>query len=160
MIYNNKIRNSRKILIQKTKKEFESTLKNLKVEKKIIISKKDINNNKKIETIKKDKFKIILEYTESELNSLSFKEALKIDKRTFIQYYFSLLKKKQFILFSFYPNKDYNCQIIKSFLFFFFVCSDITVNALFFTDDIMHEIYIYSGSFNLSYQLPQIIYSF
>ena len=63
------------------------------------------------------------------MNSLSFKEALKIDKRTYIQYYISLLKKKQFILFFFYPNKDYNSKVIKHFLFFFFICSDITINA-------------------------------
>ena len=61
---------------------------------------------------------------------------------------------------SFYPIKDYNSQIIKSFLFFFFLVSDITVNALFFTDDTMHKIYVDSGSFNLNYQLPQIVYSY
>ena len=83
-----------------------------------------------------------------------------IDKRTYFQYYFSLLKKKQIILFSFYPNEDYNAQIIKSFLFFFFYTSDMTINSLFFTDDTMHKIYIDSGKFNLNYQLPQIIYSF
>ena len=101
-----------------------------------------------------------LEIIESELNSLSYKEALKKDKRTYCQYYFSLLKKKQIILFSFYPNKDYNSQIIKSFLFFFYYSSDLTINALFFNDDTMHKIYIDSGKFNLNYQLPQIIYSY
>ena len=94
------------------------------------------------------------------MNSLSYEEALKIDKRTYFQYYWSLLKKKQSILFSFYPNKDYNSQVIKSFLFFFFCISDITVNAFFFTDDTMHKIYVDSGSFNLTYQLPQIVYSY
>ena len=94
------------------------------------------------------------------MNSLSYKEALKKDKRSYIQYYCSLLKKKQIILFSFYPNKDYNSQVIKFFLFFFFCTSDITVNALFFTDDTMHKIYVDSGSFDFSYQLPQILYSF
>ena len=102
----------------------------------------------------------VLKYTDSELNSLPYKEALKSDKRTYCQYYFSLLKKKQPILFSFYPIKDYNSQIIKSFLFFFFYASDITINALFFTDDTMHKIYIESGSFSLIHQLPQIVYSY
>ena len=94
------------------------------------------------------------------MNSLSYKEALKNDKRSYIQYYCSLLKKKHIILFFFYPNKDYNSQIIKFFLFFFFCTSDITVNALFFTDNTMQKIYADSGSFDLSYQLPQILYSF
>ena len=63
------------------------------------------------------------------------------------------------IFFSFYPNKDYNSQIIKIFLFFFFFSSNFTINALFFTDETMHKIYIDEGSFNLNYQIPQIIYS-
>ena len=33
------------------------------------------------------------------------------------------------------------------------------MNALFFNDDTMHKIYIDSGSFNLNYQIPQIIFS-
>ena len=132
----------------------------------VIFYKKNINN--KNEIIEKSKKKInknvnnnnnILEYTDSEMNSLSYKEAIKYDKRNYIQYYFSLIKRKQSLLFSFYPNKDYNSQIIKSFLFFFYYASDMTINALFFTDDTMHKIYVDSGVFNLSYQLPQIIYS-
>ena len=120
-----------------------------------------IKNNGEInKKYAKREIKSILEYTDSELNSLPYKKALKNDKRTYIQYYLSLLKKKQSILFSFYPNKDYNSQIIKSFLFFFNYSSDITVNALFFTDDTMHEVYVNSGDYNLNYQLPQIIYSF
>ena len=121
-------------------------------------------NKKKLEINKNDLKRLglnqnILEFTESELNSISYEMALKLDKRSYIQYYWSLLKKNQLILFSFYPNKDYNSQIIKSFLFFFYYSSDITVNALFFTDDTMHKIYVDSGLFNFKYQLPQIIYS-
>ena len=130
--------------------------------------KKKVNNKniRKIKKItdkmkeKKEKNNHILEYTDSELDSLTYKNAIKKDKRTFCQYYWSLLKKKHSILFSFYPNKDYNSQIIKSFLFFFFYSSDIAVNSLFFTDDTMHKIYIDSGDFNLNYQLPQIVYSY
>ena len=34
-----------------------------------------------------------------------------------------------------------------------------TVNALFFNDDTMHNIYENKGSFDLEYQLPTTIYS-
>ena len=94
------------------------------------------------------------------MNSFSYKEALKKDSRTYIQYYCSILKKKHSFLFSFYPVKDYNSQVIKIFLFCFFYSSDIALNALFFTDDTMNKIYDDSGSYNLNYQLPQIVYSF
>ena len=73
-----------------------------------------------------------LNYNNSELNSLSYEEALKYDKRSFFQYYISLLKINQLLLFSFYPNEDYNSKIIKMFLFFFFVASEFSINALFF----------------------------
>ena len=45
------------------------------------------------------------------------------------------------------------------FLFFFFFAADLSVNALFFNDATMHQIYEDQGSFNFVYQIPQIIYS-
>ena len=41
---------------------------------------------------------------DQELNSLNYEHAKLLDKRTYIQYYWSLLKKKQLILFTFYPS--------------------------------------------------------
>ena len=40
-------------------------------------------------------------YNEYELNNLSYEEAIQIDKRTYFQYYFCLLKRKQLIIFNF-----------------------------------------------------------
>ena len=100
-----------------------------------------------------------LDYNDSELNSLPYEEALKYDKRTFFQYYISLLKRNHLLLFSFYPNKDYNSRIIKMFLFFFYFSSDFTLNALFFNDETMHNIHKDEGSFGLIYQIPIILYS-
>ena len=106
------------------------------------------------------KYKSVLTNNDNELNSFSYKEALKEDKRTYIQYYLSLLKENHLLIFSFYSHeKDYNSQIIKIFLFFFFFGLHVIINALFFDDDTMHEIYIDKGSFNFIYQLSQIIYS-
>ena len=61
--------------------------------------------------------------------------------------------------FSFASYNDYNIQIIKKFLFFFYFCLDFTINALFFTDETIHKIYQDKGKFNFLYQIPQIIYS-
>ena len=102
----------------------------------------------------------ILKFNDSELNSLEYNKALEYDKRTFFQYYFSLLKIHHLIFFSFYYDKeDYNPQIIKIFLFFFFFSANFTTNALFFDDSTMHKIYKDEGKFNLIYQIPQIFYS-
>ena len=102
----------------------------------------------------------LLDYNDSELNSLSYEDALKFDKRTFVQYYISLLKLNHQVLFSFYPYIDYNSRIIKMFLFFFFFAAELSVNALFFDDATMHQIYEDQGSYNFIYQIPQIIYIF
>ena len=105
------------------------------------------------------KIKNIVTFIDYELNRLVYIEALKYDKRTFCQYYFSLLKTKNILLFSFCPNKDYNSQIIKIFLFFFFFDLYYTINTLFFTENIIHDIHLNSGKFEFLYHLPQIIYS-
>ena len=109
---------------------------------------------------KKNKYEHnILAQKDFELNSLDYNEALKFDYRNYCQYYFSLLKYNHPILFSFGTYDDYNSKVIKIFLFFFSLCLDLTVNALFFNDDTMHKIYEDKGKFNLLYQIPQIIYS-
>ena len=156
---NNKLKKSKtfKIIHKKSDK-----LKNLILKTESI---NDITNenlkNKTNENYNREdeKYRKILEYNDNEINSLPYKEALKMDKRTFFQYYFSLLRTGHPFLFSFYNNRDYNARIIKIFLFFFFFAENFTINALFFNDDTMHKIYIDEGSFNFIYQLPQIIYS-
>ena len=48
-----------------------------------------------------------------ELNQLDFYEAIKIDKRTFIQIYWGLLKREHPIIFTFFAFDDYNLIYIK-----------------------------------------------
>ena len=90
---------------------------------------------------------------------MPYKEALLIDKRTYFEYYLSLLKKKHIILFIFMPVNDFNLITIKLGLFIVSFCLYLTVNALFFTDKTMHKIYEDKGIFNILLQLPQIIFS-
>ena len=103
--------------------------------------------------------KEILDYNDEELNNLSYNLALKLDKRTYLDYYLSLIKTKNIFIFSFCYNKDYNSKIIKINLFFMNFMINYTINALFFNDETMHKIYVDEGSFDFIYQLPQIIYS-
>ena len=114
---------------------------------------KNSNNEKeKIEQAKK-----IMLLNELEINTLSYDLALKMDKRTYLEYYISLVKTQHDLLFPFY--KDYNAPIIKYDLFFINFSIAYTINALFFNDNTIHEIYKDKGSFNLEYQIAQIIYS-
>ena len=52
-----------------------------------------------------------------EINSLSYEEALKYDKRTFFESYFSLIRTKQILCFTFFNKSDYNSRPIKIILF-------------------------------------------
>ena len=106
-------------------------------------------NKKRIENI----------YNDFEINSLVYKEALKYDKRTYIEYYFSLLKRKQIFLFTFYINNDYNSKTIKICLLLFSFSLYYIVNTLFFNDVTMHKIYVNKGKYNLINQISNIIFS-
>ena len=116
------------------------------------------NSNQKKVKIKEDES--MIKFNDYELNILPYEEAIKYDKRNYTQFYFSLLKTKHMLIFSFYTSNDYNSRIIKIYLFFYSFAMYCTVNTLFFSDYTIHQIYEDGGSFNFIYQIPQIIYSF
>ena len=116
------------------------------------------NNNNKLKKKKKKKDKI-LDYNDYEINTISYKEAVENDKRTFSQCYISLIKIKHILIFAFNPEKDYNSKAIKLCLFFVNLVLFILINTLFFNDSFMHEIYINKGKYLPSETLPRIIYS-
>ena len=115
------------------------------------------NYNKKEQII--EKIKRIMVFNDEELNELKYPLALKYDKRTYCQYYISLLRTRHIIFFTFFNTNDYNSSIIKADLFFINLTIYYTVNVLFFSDSTMHRIYEDQGKFNFIYQLPQITYS-
>ena len=94
-----------------------------------------------------------------EINRLQYKDAIKHDKRVYMQYYWSLLKIGDLFLFAFVPNNDYNSIVIKISLFFFSFSLYYTVNALFFTDFTMNKVYDDNGQYDFIYQIPKILYS-
>jgi len=84
---------------------------------------KGTNNNyfkskNKLINIKTSKKKFNL-FNDIEMNSLDYKEAKLKDKRTYCQYYLSLLRTKHILIFTFCQTRDYNSQIIKIYIFFF-----------------------------------------
>ena len=101
----------------------------------------------------------ILNYNDYEINRLSYKNALKYDKRSYLQYYYSLLKTNHPLIFSFFPSNDYNSPSIKICLFLFSFALYFGVNSLFFTDKKMHVIYAEKGIYLIINELPITIYS-
>jgi hypothetical protein len=100
-----------------------------------------------------------IKYNSEEINILSYELALQCDKRTYCEYYISLLKSKHSLIFSFFNNTDYNPKIIKMDLFFISFAGYYAINGLFFNDDTMHKIYESKGKYNLEYNIPKILYS-
>ena len=98
-------------------------------------------------------------YSEYDLNNSSYVKALLYDKRMFCQYYYSLLKFEHLLFFAIIPSKDYNSSAIKICIFLFTFALFFTDNAIFMNEDVIHNIYENKGTFDLIYQIPQIIYS-
>ena len=146
-----------------SKSNSKTDLKNsneLKTSKKYILTEK--NKNEKLNTFQ-NKVKSNLEYEELniyELNTLSYQSALKYDKRTFFEYYISLIRTNNIIIFAFCPLNDYNIRIIKICLLLIFFVIHYTINTLFFTKALIHEIYKNGGAYNYSSVFPKIIGSF
>ena len=142
----------------KTKKN--SIKNNNKIESKININYNDKIFNAKPENYLNQKNNILfMNYNTQELNELTYDLALIYDKRTYMQYYCSLLKKKQLILFAFIPAKDYNLLSLKISLFLLSFSLYFTMNGFFFTDGTMHRIYMDKGAYNIIYEIPKILYS-
>ena len=100
-----------------------------------------------------------MEYTDIEKNELSYRLAKKYDKRNYLEFYISLIKTKHPFIFTFFFNNDYNSKIVKIDIFCISFAIYYTVNALFFDDDTMHQIYQNNGKLNLEYRIPKIVYS-
>ena len=98
------------------------------------------------------------ELSGEEMNIMTYDDAKKYDKRTFSIYYLTLLRTKHILVFAFCA-KGCNSRIIKIYLLLFSFAMNYAINALFFDDSRIHQIYEDGGNFNLVYQLPQIIYS-
>ena len=157
--YEVKIReNSSNLSSTRIKKQEKNTLKT-NIKKLDLTGIKNSLNTKENEE-KKETINIInIDYIDYEINTVPYQEAIENDKRTFFQYYISLIKLNHILIFTFNPSKDYNSFIIKICLFAFSLVSYIVINTLFFNDSMMHKIYKNNGTLNLYYALPQIIYS-
>ena len=97
--------------------------------------------------------------TDEELNALDYKNALKLDKREYCEYYISLLKKKSLLLFVFFRNKDYNLVPVKISLFVVILSFNFCSSCFFFSDSALHKLYKEFGKYDFIYNIPQLIYS-
>ena len=114
----------------------------------------EVQEKSKPRNVQKDLF-----LTEDQLNFAEYNTASKQDHRSFIKYYWSLLKMKQLFIFTFYTSDDFILRTTKIALFILFIGFYLTFTALFFNDSIMRAIYIYKGNTNAAVHIPNIILS-
>ena len=111
---NNEKKDNNKNIIEKSEKMLKLDKKNKRESE--LIEKSNLNKNLSKTKTNSEKNNYLIDY---ELNRLQYKEALQIDKRSYFQYYLSLLKIGNLFFFSFIPNKDYNSMILKITIFSF-----------------------------------------
>ena len=125
------------------------------IDSKNIISDKE-NKNSNTEIIEDNTIKVLDNY---ELNNLEYEMALKYDKRSLLNIYWSLLKREHIIFFSIFVRNDYNLIFVKFARLIFLICSDMAMNVFFFSDETMHKMHIDYGKYNFLQQIPQIVIS-
>ena len=140
------------------KRQIGTKIKKKKSSKKLEL-KKTINDKVKGNNRNENKDFFLQYLNDQELNTLEYESAIQIDKRKYIQYYWSLLKKKNILLFTFFPSNDYNLMTIKICLLLTSFSLYMTINGFFFTKIILHDILISKGVRPIVDQVPQIIYS-
>jgi len=119
----------------------------------------DIENQSSSILYKEEQVYILNNLDDFELNELEYDMAVKYDKRSLIQIYFSYLKREIILIFAFFICDDYNLSFIKIARFIFLVSSNMALNVFFFSDESMHKLFLNYGKYNFIQQIPQIIYS-
>ena len=98
-------------------------------------------------------------YDDYELNNMDYQEASKNDKRSCLRTYWSMLMRENSFLFTFFACYDYNLFYIKIERFFILLCTEMTMNGLFFVHESMHRKYTEGENFTFVQKLPQLIFT-
>ena len=159
----NKLKINKKVsLKEKSNKRinflFETESKHmLKIGKRNKISNKnnliDTNSNYKNNKRKiiKDQYGLISyisdqQVDKKELNIIPYTQALRIDKRNFIEIFLSVLFHEIEIIDIFYYKSPFNHLSLILSIYVFELCLDLTLNCLLYTDDVVSEKYNNNGS--------------
>ena len=133
----------------------KTILKNSDTKTELNMDEKKANEKEKDDIKGKGKNKL----DDLDLNNSNYEKALELDKRTLAEIYWSRLKTRHLIIYTFISCHDYNLLYIKISRFIFLLCTSMALNVFFFFDSSMHKIYLDYGNYNFIQQLPQMLYS-
>ena len=128
--------------------------KNIFLHRSVIVNKE--HNPDIIIDEKKEKYEYL---TDIEKDLLALEKAKLLDDRSFCGYYWSLLKLRQLIIFTFFSFDDSNIFIIKLLSIFLLLSFNLVYNALFFFDKIINEIYDDRGKYSIKLEILNIFIS-
>ena len=114
------------------------------------------------EKMNKEKIEKDLEneqYDDYELNNMEYIDASNNDKRSCLRTYWSVLKRENYIFITFISCNDYNLFYVKIERFFVILCTEMTMNGLFFVHETMHRKYTENEDFTFVQKLPQFIFT-
>ena len=142
---------NKKIKQQLKKFDKEQNIHNLQTIENKKIDLKEMNNNDKMNKYSNNY---------SDLQEMSYEQAIIYDKRSFLRMYWSFLAESQVILGTFCLTDYLHLYIINlSFLVFTFQIN-FFLNALFYTDEYISDAYHNEGVLDFFSGLPKSIYSF
>ena len=98
-----------------------------------------------------------MQYDHYELNHMSYFDASEIDKRSCLKTYWSVILREHYVIFTFISRNDYNLFYIKIERFFILICTEITMNGMFFVHETMYK--KQTGDTSFAQKIPQIIFS-
>ena len=96
-------------------------------------------------------------YDNFELNHMDYSEACEFDNRSCLRTYWSILLREHYVLFTFISRIDYNLFFIKIERFFILICTEMTMNGMFFVHETMYK--KKTGGMTVGQKIPQYIFS-
>ena len=90
---------------------------------------------------------------------MEYAEACELDKRSFCTTYWSVLMREHLALVTFFAWKDYNLFYVKLDKFLILLCTDMTMNGLFFIHESMHKKYTVGEDFTFVQKIPQLLFT-
>ena len=114
------------------------------------------NQEKTIDKLNEEKKKNLDNF---ELNNLDYDEACELDNRSCCKTYFSVLLREHYVLFTFCSWNDYNLFYVKIERFFILICTEMTMNGLFFLHHTMRRKYVEGEELTFVDKIPQYIFS-
>ena len=118
---------------------------------------KSEKTNKKNKGNKKGKEKEN-DFDNFELNNMSYDEASEFDRRTCLRTYLSVILREHYVLFTFCSRNDFNLFYVKIERFFIIVCTQMTMNGMFFVHESMYKKKT-GGDLTLAQKIPQFVFT-